>query len=58
MPVPAKFDDIAKPASSVLGDDYQVKGNKIELKNKTNLQGAVSTPPSILQTMVSGLQES
>jgi hypothetical protein len=43
MPLPSKFDDINKSASSVLGDDYQVKGHKLEVKQKTNFDGAVST---------------
>jgi len=41
--LPGKFDDIAKTASSILGDDYQVKGYKFEAKAKTNLDGAMAT---------------
>jgi hypothetical protein len=43
MPLPAKFDDLKKTAHSVLGDDYEVKGKKLEAKVKTNLSSAVST---------------
>jgi len=41
--LPGKFDDISKTGSSVLGDDYQVKGFKFEAKQKTNFEGAVAT---------------
>jgi len=40
--VPAKFDDIAKTASSVLGDDFQCKDFQLKTKQKTNFQGATS----------------
>jgi hypothetical protein len=43
MPLPGKFDDIVKTAKSVLDDDYQVEGKKIEFKTKTNFDGAVAT---------------
>jgi len=45
MPVklPGKFDDIPKTASSVLGDDYQCSGYQFSSKQKTALDGAVST---------------
>jgi len=40
--VPAKFDDIAKTASSVLGDDFQCKDFQLKTKQKTNFAGATS----------------
>jgi len=41
--LPGKFDDISKTASSVLGDDFQTSGYQFSAKQKTALDGAVST---------------
>jgi len=38
--LPGKFDDISKPAASVLGDDFQCKDFQLKTKTKTNLNGA------------------
>eukprot|EP00927_Polykrikos_kofoidii_P076688 TRINITY_DN7373_c0_g1_i1.p1 TRINITY_DN7373_c0_g1~~TRINITY_DN7373_c0_g1_i1.p1 ORF type:complete len:300 (-),score=52.48 TRINITY_DN7373_c0_g1_i1:116-952(-) len=35
---PVKFDDLPKPASSVLGDDFQVSGFQFKSKQKTSYQ--------------------
>jgi len=40
---PVKFDDIAKPATEVLNDDYQVSGYQFKAKQKTTWAGAVHT---------------
>jgi hypothetical protein len=40
--LPAKFDDISKTASSVLGDDFQCKDFQLKAKQKTNFVGATS----------------
>jgi len=40
---PAKFDDLAKPASDVLTEDYQTKGFQLKAKQKTSWNGAVAT---------------
>jgi len=40
--MPAKFDDISKTASSLLGDDFQCKDFQLKAKQKTNFQGATS----------------
>lgn len=42
--MPGKFDDLTKPGTKVLNDDYQVKGFQFTTKNKTGWDGAtVST---------------
>lgn len=38
--LPGKFDDIAKAASSVLGDDFQCDGYQVKAKQATNFGGA------------------
>jgi hypothetical protein len=43
MPVPGKVDDIPKTAKSVHADDYHCDSYKIEVKQKTNLDGAIAT---------------
>jgi len=40
--MPAKFDDISKTASSVLGDDFQCKDFQLKAKQKTNFNGVSS----------------
>jgi len=40
---PAKFDDLPKPASSVLGDDFQVDGYQFKSKQKTSYKNAEVT---------------
>lgn len=40
---PVKFDDIAKTATEVLNDDYQVSGVQFKAKQKTSWGGAVLT---------------
>jgi len=40
--LPAKFDDVAKSASSVLGDDFQCSGFQLKAKQATNFGGATS----------------
>jgi hypothetical protein len=42
MPVPGKFDDVSKTASSVLGDDYTCSGHQFKTKNKTDIIGGGS----------------
>lgn len=37
--LPGKFDDISKPAASVLGDDFQCSGYQFKSKTKTNVGG-------------------
>lgn len=39
--VPKKVDDVAKTASGVLKDDFQVKGYELKAKQKTSWEGAV-----------------
>jgi hypothetical protein len=40
--LPAKFDDISKTASSVLGDDFQCSSYQLKAKQATNFGGATS----------------
>lgn len=41
--MPAKFDDLTKPGTKVLNDDYQAKGFQFTSKNKTGWDGATVT---------------
>lgn len=38
--MPVKFDDLTKPGTKVLNDDYQVRGFQFKTKNKTGWNGA------------------
>lgn len=41
--MPVKFDDLTKPGTKVLNDDYQVRGFQFKTKNKTGWDGATVT---------------
>jgi len=41
--MPVKFDDLTKPGTKVLNDDYQVRGFQFKTKTKTGWDGATAT---------------